>query len=357
MSDTPAGLSRFTRSMTTRYQGKCAFCGLTTMPGSDFAAMSQGKWIAVCRTCSVSIAAQVRGKVRMLQAASEGMDAAALAPIAAVLPSNDDLQLAMTDRSNEALAYDVILKLDAAMDVLASVKPAVANPMLDALRGVAANPQAQPRDREFAASLAAGLAKYGKLTDRQAPHADRLIARYADGGTASAPAPAAGEGLYYFDNGQVRKVYMTRNDRLACKVLHVHGDHATFEYEQGGRRIVADALAAGKAHLMTQDEAAAFGRQYSFCCNCAKYLDDDRSLAAGYGPTCAANNGWYYPTHTEAAAILQRPVGEPTPEPVTEPEQAPLFEVIGTVQTWICDNGGLHYVGDPCDCPADEDDE
>jgi hypothetical protein len=321
--NTPIGLQRFQRSMLTRYAGKCAFCGTATIPGQDYAAMSQGKWIAVCVPCSVSIAAQVRGKVRMLQAASEGMDAAALAPIAAVLPSNDDMVNAMADGASEALAYDVILKLDAAMDVLASVKPAVANPLLDALRGVAANPQAQPRDREFAASLAQGLAKYGKLTDRQAPHADRLIARYA-GGTASAPAPAAGEGLYYFDNGQVRKVYMTRNDRMACKVLIVHGDHATFEYEQGGRRIVADALAAGKAHLMTQDEAAAFGRQYSFCCNCARYLDDDRSLAAGYGPTCAANMGWWYPSHTEAAAILQRPA-----DPVA-PAQA-MFEIIAEV--------------------------
>jgi hypothetical protein len=308
MSTTPAGLNRFQRSMITRYPGTCTFCGTTTQPGTDYAALSQGKWLTVCVACSVSIAAQVRGKVRQLQAASAGLDAAALAPIAAVLPQSADLQAAMADDATEAHAYDVLVKLDAALDVLTAVT-VTADPTLTALQAIVANAAAQPRDREFAGSLAAGLVKYGKLTDRQAPHAARLIARYADGTpVAGTPAPSATEGLYLHDNGQVRKVYMTRNDRLACKVLHVHGDHATFEYETGGRRIVADALQAGTAHLMTQDEAAAFGRQYSFCCNCARYLDDDRSVAAGYGPTCADNLGWWYPSYAEAAAILKRPV-------------------------------------------------
>jgi len=311
--NTPAGLKRFTRSMVTRFAGKCAFCGEATVPGIDYAALSQGKWLAVCLPCTVSIGAQVRGKIRTLQAASAGLDAAALAPIAAVLPSNDDLTTAMAEDANEAHAYDVLLKLDAALTLLVSVKPVAADPLLDALRAVADNAAASPRDREFAASLAQGLARYGKLTERQAPHAERLVARYAAGSTVATAAPSADEGLYTHDDGTVRKVYMTRNDRLACKVLVVtqHDDgeyHGAFEYETGGRRIVADALAAGTARIMTQDEAAAFGRQYSFCCNCAKYLDDDRSLAAGYGPTCAANLGWHYPSYDEAAAVLGRPV-------------------------------------------------
>jgi hypothetical protein len=25
--------------------------------------------------------------------------------------------------------------------------------------------------------------------------------------------------------------------------------------------------------------------------------------------------------------------------------------------SWICDDGGLHWNGDPCDCPPDEDEE
>jgi hypothetical protein len=322
MSTTPAGLNRFQRSMITRYPGTCTFCGAATQPGTDYAALSQGKWLTVCVPCSVSITAQVRGKVRQLQAASTGLDAAALAPIAAVLPAHDDLQVALSEDGTEALAYDVLIKLDAALDVLTSVT-VTADPTLEALRSIAANSAATPRDREFAGSLAAGLAKYGKLTDRQAPHAERLIARYANGVPAAGavPAPSATEGLYLHADGVVRKVYMTRNERLACKVLHVHGDHATFEYENGGRRIVADALAAGTAHQMTQDEAAAFGRQYSFCCNCAKYLDDDRSVAAGYGPTCAANLGWWYPSYAEAASILKRPVTDANGKVHTPPAE------------------------------------
>jgi hypothetical protein len=109
---------------------------------------------------------------------------------------------------------------------------------------------------------------------------------------------------------------------------------------------VADALAAGTAHQMTQDEAAAFGRQYSFCCNCAKYLDDDRSLAAGYGPTCAANMGWHYPSYDEASTILGRPVVKPVKPSRREPD---------TTQgaTWICDLGGEHLSTEACDCPPE----
>jgi len=305
---TPAGLQRFSRSMTTRYNGKCSFCDTATYSGTDFAALSAGKWITVCVACSTSLTAQVRGKVRALNTAAASLTPDQVAQVQALLPAN--LAAALAEDATEAVAYDAIVQLDA---VFVAIKGFNADPRLVALQGIAANPQATPRDRDFAGSLAAWIAGGRDLTPKQAPHADKLIARYSTGTpAAAAPAAEAGEGLYQHADGIVRKVYMTRNDRLACKVLvvteHDGEFHGSFEYEQGGRRIVAEAVAAGTARQMTQDEAAAFGRQYSFCCNCAKYLDDDRSLAAGYGPTCAENLGWWYPTYPEAAAILQRPV-------------------------------------------------
>lgn len=40
--------------------------------------------------------------------------------------------------------------------------------------------------------------------------------------------------------------------------------------------------------------ASAFGKLYGKCINCMQTLTDDTSIAHGYGPVCAANNGWDY---------------------------------------------------------------
>jgi hypothetical protein len=37
--------------------------------------------------------------------------------------------------------------------------------------------------------------------------------------------------------------------------------------------------------------AAEYGNKFSECCFCCKALTDDKSVAAGYGPTCAKNYG------------------------------------------------------------------
>ena len=86
-----------------------------------------------------------------------------------------------------------------------------------------------------------------------------------------------------------------------------------FDYIPGGTRVLGALLADGEARALTQDEASAFGRLHSFCCACGRDLDDDRSLAAGYGPVCARNLGWWYPTMAEAREILNRPTEVPEP--------------------------------------------
>jgi hypothetical protein len=121
------------------------------------------------------------------------------------------------------------------------------------------------------------------------------------------------EGVYVDEDGTVWKVYTGRQSgRLQAATLTNHGDHGTFEFVRGGLRMVADALVARTMRLLTQDEAAAFGRLNGFCCNCGLAIEDDRSVAAGYGPKCATNLGWWYPTYEEAAAILGRPVTKPS---------------------------------------------
>lgn len=62
------------------------------------------------------------------------------------------------------------------------------------------------------------------------------------------------------------------------------------------------------AKLADDPQAAAslFGQKFRVCGNhkCLSPLSNPQSRAAGYGPDCAANHGWYYPTLTEALRIL-----------------------------------------------------
>ena len=63
----PAGLARFKRSMTTKFNGRCIFCDAATSAGVDHAFLNTaGKWLASCATCSTSHVEQVKGVVRSI---------------------------------------------------------------------------------------------------------------------------------------------------------------------------------------------------------------------------------------------------------------------------------------------------
>ena len=165
---------------------------------------------------------------------------------------------------------------------------------IDSLRAVVNKlPQ---RGREFAISLIQQFDQRGSLSDRQWPYVKSLILQGQD----NQPEPVE-PGLYRVD-GSVVKVYLTDRGRPACKRLIVLGSgRGSFRYERG---------LLGKVrpeHRLTEDEAQAFGRQHGLCCACARHLDDDRSLAVGYGPVCADHYGWHYPNYEEASRILNRP--------------------------------------------------
>jgi hypothetical protein len=302
---TPAGLASFKRSMITKFAGKCCVCEAPTKPGIDYAAVNaNGQWAAYCARCASSVAAQVAGLLPLVEAAAEGLDADKLATVQSHLPDEADVVRALSGEA-EGLAMDVRVKLMAAREVARLA------------HGVVAQEAVQARTNKYGG-------KCGKCGAWVAEGAGRIekpqgspkwVTFHLDGqcsttpATPAAPTVEADEGLYVHDDGMVRRVYMTRNERLGCKVLVVEGDHGSLQYEKGGVRIVQDAIAAGTVHKCSQDEAAAFGRLHGFCMNCGLDLDDDRSLAAGYGPYCADNHGWWYPTYTEAAAVLGRPCG------------------------------------------------
>jgi hypothetical protein len=336
------GLTRFSRVITTKRAGKCHFCATATAPGVDYAAVNgHGEWIAVCSPCAGSITAQVKGMTVRLQtaAAAVTLDAQGEAMLRSMLPATDAHAAALSGTATETQAFDVLIKLLASITFLAdATKPQADTTLLAGLQAVANNATATPRDRSFAMDLVNHLQRKGALSERQAPYADKLIARYTKGGNAIASVPVTplDNGLYLtLASGEIHKLYTTQNDRQAAKVLTVINGHGSFDYVKGGTREVAQRVAKGEARVLTQDEAAAFGRQHGFCCNCCRDLTDDRSLAAGYGPVCADNLGWWYPTADEAAAILQRPT--------TVASDACEGGECGPVGTWSCSKHGAEY--------------
>ena len=100
---------------------------------------------------------------------------------------------------------------------------------------------------------------------------------------------------YVLEDGTIVVAYRTQNGHLAVRRLIVDGSHVSLEYWRGGLAITKRTV----VRALTQDEASKLGKTHGFCVVCARALTDDRSLFVGYGPECAQNNGWYYPTHKE----------------------------------------------------------
>lgn len=97
------------------------------------------------------------------------------------------------------------------------------------------------------------------------------------------------EGIYLY-NDSIYKVQRSASGRLYAKMLVSTIDangrpHGRFEYAAGMVRWITADMA------VTQEQAAAFGHRFSFCCFCGIFLSDDRSVSAGYGPVCAHNRG------------------------------------------------------------------
>jgi hypothetical protein len=107
-------------------------------------------------------------------------------------------------------------------------------------------------------------------------------------------------GMHVAADGTFFKVYQTRTSKqIVAKELIETADGHEFEY-RGKRRLKG----LSEDTRMTDAEAAAWSKLYGQCCNCLADLTDERSVLMGYGPVCAANNGWPYPTKAEAVEAL-----------------------------------------------------
>ena len=349
MSNTAALDIEYGRVIPARFVTKrdgstmaCMTCGNALEMGKAYAAKADA-WHSYCERCAGSPEAQVAGLVRRIETLVEPLGDNVPADITALVAQAEPVINQVLGRGMAAPADFLSAKRH-----LLNIRSAIG-------AAKAATLPAPVRSNQYGGKCIKCGEYVAPATGRIEKQGAQWKVLHLDG---ACPTPQAGpaaqndvaEGLYLFDGGRIAKVYKTRNDRLAVKDLvtisvGTNADGTTkfrgsFQYRAGGMRSVREGVLNGTAHLLSQTEASAFGQQYSICVNCGLDLDDDRSLAAGYGPTCAKNNGWHYPSYEEASIILGRPAGPNTPKTQGAPAQpmAPVVEDERAPDKGVCEN-------------------
>ena len=158
----------------------------------------------------------------------------------------------------------------------------------------------------FATSVARQFDRKGELSPKQEAAARSM---YAKGMARAEAGPVSAEprvdpplGLHYHPDGRVIRVITTRSSKQTV-AKELVGDADNWSWNYLGKRGLAG---LDETTLMTHEQATAWGLKYMQCVNCQADLEDKRSLAMGYGPKCAKNHGWPYPSMAEAEEILAR---------------------------------------------------
>jgi len=141
---------------------------------------------------------------------------------------------------------------------------------------------------DFAQSLADFYAKKGYLTEKQEASARKMHAKCTAKKTAAKAPALAADGIFA-KGDEVYKVQWNQNHTsLYAKRLVEDGSAKGFCWEYVGK---------GPLHHLTEDDrltaekAKSLGALYGVCVFCSATLTDEASIAAGYGPVCAENNG------------------------------------------------------------------
>jgi Family of unknown function (DUF6011) len=283
---TPTGLARFQRSITSKRDGTCHFCGAATKAGTDFAVLDNGKWIAVCVPHAYSLTEQAKAVLLTIQAEAQAfnLDADALAAVNAHAPANvADVLAGQVDEYGTAAA---ITKLIDALAVVRTFKPA--DPTVGKLQALLAGTTATAWERDFAASIVAQLGSGRTLSDKQAAVVQRVLAGSQP--TDNGPDTCTPEhGGIYDVNGTLYLVKQSKGGNLYAMVLASApqpGRKLDWQYSAGSVKVVRRS-----GRPITAAEAAALGHTTSFCCFCSLELTDDRSTDVGYGPVCASKRG------------------------------------------------------------------
>lgn len=94
---------------------------------------------------------------------------------------------------------------------------------------------------------------------------------------------------FYFLNEAYHKVQMNREGtRAYAKTLQFDAEKDKWRWFYSPGLV----MELRPENRLTAEQAAKFGKLYEVCCCCAQRLTHEQSIAVGYGPTCADNNGW-----------------------------------------------------------------
>ena len=181
-------------------------------------------------------------------------------------------------------------------------------------------------DRQFAESLIAGFRKYGSLTQRQLPHAERLVDKAVHGYPQNDHYNRQTVPVALGDFGDVFGLMQTAAANLKFPKVRLHTEDGQqvvlgisgprskyagqIQITDGGsypnnryfgringdgnwtRGRDADSGVEAILRRLGDDPAgtaAEYGKLTGRCCFCAKHLEDERSTDQGYGPVCAKN--------------------------------------------------------------------
>lgn len=309
----------------------CVCCGETLQVGAAYAALTAaGKWVSFCSPCSADYPTMVRrlyvttcATVRTTEGAAS--DPAIREAATNLTPLLQDVVDHPADLQPFTAAKSALFALQRMVKAYVHVANVAALSENDDYVGLAHYVNYGPtRDRDFAQSLLTQWETKGSLSDGHERSQMHYVRKFAAKGhalaEAAAPDPEVDPGLYISINHKAGQPIVTRIYVRSHRLLARTYNGTTFQAERGGVKRTFDALAAGTMRLMNGAEAEAFGKQAGRCFNCLAMgrpgeLSEDRSLAAGYGPDCAENNGWYYPTSAEADAILRPSTTTPATRP------------------------------------------
>ncbi len=142
---------------------------------------------------------------------------------------------------------------------------------------------------DFAGSLAAGIARYGGLTDRQYEAAIRIVDRDARPAGEPAHERITRDGWYKVGDViyKVQKAVHGSGNLYAKRLdVPVPGvARGEWVYEPGMVNRLTD------EQRLTPEQAAEFGRLYGVCGVCGRTLTDEDSIDAGIGPVCITKLG------------------------------------------------------------------
>jgi len=204
-------------------------------------------------------------------------------------------------------------------------------------------------DKSFAESMLKGFSKHGSFTEKQLPYVEKLLGVIVSGYPKSSISPLIGlEKIYEFVMGSKLKYpkFMTTflydhglDSPLPKPKIPVMFSRAGISSKYSGNVLVTDggvypknkfygsidksgvftpafatamlaetALSCFHSHLELVNSdipgaIANYGNLTGSCCFCHKALDNDDSVAVGYGPVCAKNYGLPYGTSKKKKSL------------------------------------------------------